>query len=98
MKFLSSDKLGKQYENNLFVGDINNGYIYRFTLNSERNAIEINSRSYGGNLETLSDKQVNNPKEIIPLIFGSGFGGITDLEVGPDGYLYILTYFLEISI
>ena len=41
-KFFSSDKLGKQYENNLFVGDINNGYIYRFTLNSERNAIEIN--------------------------------------------------------
>ncbi len=97
-KFLSSDKLGKQYENNLFVGDINNGYIYRFTLNSERNAIEINSSSYGGNLETLADKQVNNPKEVIPLIFGSGFGGITDLEVGPDGYLYILTYFGEIYI
>ena len=98
VKFLSSDKLGKQYENNLFVGDINNGYIYRFTLNSERNAIEINSSSYGGNLETLADKQVNNPKEVIPLIFGSGFGGITDLEVGPDGYLYILTYFGDIYI
>jgi glucose/arabinose dehydrogenase/plastocyanin len=95
-KFFSSDKLGKQYENNLFVGDINNGYIYRFTLNSERNAIEINSSSYNGNLENLSDKQVNNPKEVIPLIFGSGFGGITDLEVGPDGYLYVLTYFGEI--
>ena len=95
-KFLSSDKLGKQYENNLFVGDINNGYIYRFTLNSERNAIEINRSSYEGNLDILADKQVNNPKEVIPLIFGSGFGGITDLEVGPDGYLYVLTYFGEI--
>ena len=49
-----------------------------------------------GNLEILADKQVNNPKEVIPLIFGSGFGGITDLEVGPDGYLYVLTYFGEI--
>ena len=95
-KFFSSDKLGKQYENNLFVGDINNGYIYRFTLNSERNAIEINRSSYEGNLDILADKQVNTPKEVIPLIFGSGFGGITDLEVGPDGYLYILTYFGEI--
>jgi plastocyanin len=47
-------------------------------------------------LETLADKEVNNPKEVIPLIFGSGFGGITDLEVGPDGYLYVLTYFGEI--
>ena len=95
-KFFSSDKLGKQYENNLFVGDINNGYIYRFTLNSERNAIEINRSSYEGNLDILADKQVNTPKEVIPLIFGSGFGGITDLEVGPDGYLYVLTYFGEI--
>ena len=95
-KFFSSDKLGKQYENNLFVGDINNGYIYRFTLNSERNTIEINKSSYEGNLDILADKQVNTPKEVIPLIFGSGFGGITDLEVGPDGYLYVLTYFGEI--
>jgi aldose sugar dehydrogenase len=95
-KFFSSGKLGKQYENNLFVGDINNGYIYRFTLNSERNGIEINNSSYDGNLGALADKQVNSPKEVIPLIFGSGFGGITDLEVGPDGYLYVLTYFGEI--
>jgi aldose sugar dehydrogenase len=25
-------------------------------------------------------------------IFGDDFGGITDLEVGPDGYLYVLSY------
>ena len=24
-------------------------------------------------------------------LFGQGFGGITDIEVGPDGYLYILS-------
>ena len=95
-KFFSSDKLGKQYENNLFVGDINNGYIYRLTLNSERNVIEINRSSYEGNLETLADKQVRYPKEVIPPIFGSDFGGITDIEVGSDGYLYVLTYFGEI--
>ena len=26
------------------------------------------------------------------MIFGQGFGGITDLQVGPDGYLYVLSY------
>ena len=26
------------------------------------------------------------------IIFGSGFGGITDIETGPDGSLYILSY------
>jgi glucose/arabinose dehydrogenase/plastocyanin len=92
-KFLNSDKLGKQYENNLFVGDIDNGYIYRFTLNTERNAIELNGSSYNGvSLADLEDKEVNAPREAIPLIFGQGFGGITDLEVGPDGYLYVLSY------
>ena len=24
------------------------------------------------------------------IIFGQGFGAITDIEVGPDGYLYIV--------
>ncbi len=27
----------------------------------------------------------------IPLLrFGEGFGGITDLQIGPDGFLYVL--------
>ena len=25
------------------------------------------------------------------IVFGNGFGGITDLTVGPDGYLYIVS-------
>jgi glucose/arabinose dehydrogenase len=25
-------------------------------------------------------------------VFAHGFGGITDIEIGPDGYLYILTF------
>ncbi len=26
-----------------------------------------------------------------PSLFGEGFGGITDLKLGPDGYLYVLS-------
>jgi glucose/arabinose dehydrogenase/plastocyanin len=92
-KFLNSNKLGKQYENNLFVGDINNGILYRFTPNSERNSIELNGTIYSGNLQELADKEVNNAREVTPVVFGQGFGGITDIDVGPDGYLYVLTYF-----
>jgi glucose/arabinose dehydrogenase len=29
--------------------------------------------------------------ELKSVIFGKGFGIITDLQVGPDGYLYALT-------
>ncbi|MDQ4073878.1 MAG: PQQ-dependent sugar dehydrogenase [Thermoproteota archaeon] len=91
-KFLNSDKLGKQYENNLFAGDINNGHLYRFTLNEERDAIELLNGTYSGDLDALSDNEVDETMETSPIIFGQGFGGITDLDVGPDGYLYVLTF------
>jgi hypothetical protein len=31
--------------------------------------------------------------QLQPFVFGSGFGGITDIEVGPDGYLYVLALY-----
>ena len=91
LKFLNSDKLGKEYANNMFTGDINNGLLYRFTLNEARDNILIND-TYVGNVEALVDNQVDETTENQPLVFGQGFGGITDLQVGPDGYLYILSY------
>ena len=91
LKFLNSDKLGKEYTNNMFTGDINNGLLYRFTLNEARDNILIND-TYVGNVEVLVDNQVDETTENQPLIFGQGFGGITDLQVGPDGYLYVLSY------
>src|SRR5215210_4319491 len=91
LKFLNSDELGEDYQNNMFVGDINNGLLYRFTLNEARDDIFIND-TYAGNIEALEDNQIDDPKENQPLVFGQGFGGITDIQVGPDGYLYILSY------
>lgn len=88
--FLDSDKLGNQYTNNMFVGDINNGNVYRFVLNDLRNGIFI--ENFDGRSQALSDKEVDEPGESQPLIFGQGFGGITDIEVGLDGYLYVLTF------
>jgi glucose/arabinose dehydrogenase/plastocyanin len=91
LKFLDSDKLGKQYQNNMFVGDINNGLLYRFMLNGDRTGLSFDN-DYSGNTALLADKVVNDPKENQPFVFGQGFGGITDIEVGPDGFLYILSY------
>jgi glucose/arabinose dehydrogenase/plastocyanin len=91
LKFLNSDKLGKEYENNLFVGDINNGNLYRFTLNQARDDIVINN-TYAGDTTPLIDKRVDNTVESIPIIFGQGFGGITDIQIGPDGYMYVLSF------
>src|SRR6188472_3442250 len=91
LKFLNSGKLGQEYQNNMFVGDINNGLLYRFILNQARDGILINDTSLG-NIKSLADYEVNDPKENQPIVFGQGFGGITDIQVGPDGYLYVLSY------
>jgi glucose/arabinose dehydrogenase len=82
LKFFNSDKLGKQYENDIFVGDYRNGYLYHFDLNENRTNLLL-----GG---PLKDKIADTPKELQKVIFGQGFEGITDIELGPDGYLYVL--------
>ena len=83
IKFLHSDKLGKQYQNDIFVGDIIHGNIYHFKLNANRTELLLRG--------PLADKIANYTQENEPVIFASGFAGITDMEVGPDGYLYIAT-------
>lgn len=86
MAFFHSYKLGKQYENNLFVGDFVNGIIFNFNLNEDRTQLYFNR---GGPLE---DKVVDKVEELDEVIFGLGFGGITDIKIGPyDGYLYVLS-------
>lgn len=82
IKFLNSDKLGKEFENDMFVGDFNNGNIYHFGLNEERSELSLKG--------DLDDKVANSHAELKEVIFAEGFGGITDLQVGPDGYLYVL--------
>ena len=41
-----------------------------------------------GNLTDLVLNENDNSSEII---FGEDFGTITDLEIGPDGFLYVLS-------
>lgn len=84
IKFLNSTKLGKQYQNDMFVGDINHGNLYHFKLNQQRTGLILTG--------SLADKVADNQQESEEAVFASGFQGITDLQVGPDGYLYILTF------
>ena len=39
--FMSSPGLGADYTNDLFVGDINNGNLYRFRVNAARNGFDL---------------------------------------------------------
>jgi glucose/arabinose dehydrogenase len=85
IKFLTSDKLGPQYENDVFVADVR-GNIYHFELNGNRDALSLDG--------PLSDRVADTIEELEPLIFVHGFSsGIVDIDEGPDGYLYFLTYY-----
>jgi glucose/arabinose dehydrogenase len=83
-KFFNSDRLGKQYENDIFVGDIDKGNLYHFDLNKDRTELVLEG--------PLADKVADTDEENEGIIFGQGFGAITDIEVGPDGYLYIVGF------
>ena len=86
IKFFHSDKFGNDYKNDIFVGTYKRGLIYHFNLDKNRDQLLLK--------EPLADRVANNQSELHDALFVQGLapGGITDLEVGPDGYLYVLTY------
>ena len=89
LEFFNSTALGLKYANNLFVGDINNGNLYYFEINDNRTGIKLDENDP----EDLRDQVADDEEEISEIAFGSGFeGGITDIETGPDGFLYVLTF------
>jgi glucose/arabinose dehydrogenase len=84
--FLHSDRLGPQYQNDMFVGDVHNGRLYHFKLNEERTDLILpESLANTRVIETPDDSGLGE------IILGEGFGGITDLEIGPDGNLYVVS-------
>jgi aldose sugar dehydrogenase len=85
VKFLDSNKLGTTYENDMFVGDVHNGRIYHFDLTPDRKDLILP--------QELSSRVIEKPSSpgVSSIVFGEGFGGITDLEVGPDGNLYVVS-------
>jgi glucose/arabinose dehydrogenase len=84
LKFLTTYKLGKQYENEIIVADVNNGRIYNFNLNQNRTGLFLEG--------PLMDKVADKDSELNKVVFAGGFGLISDLEIGPDGYLYIVVF------
>lgn len=85
VKFLESTELGTTYENDMFVGDVHNGRIYHFDLSPDRKDLILP--------QALSSRVIEKPSSpgVSSIVFGEGFGGITDLEMGPDGNLYVVS-------
>jgi glucose/arabinose dehydrogenase len=83
--FLNSAWLGIGYQNDVFVGNINHGRLYHFKPNATRDGFVFTAPG-------LADLVADSSSELQEVILGTGFGGITDLKVGPDGLLYVLSF------
>jgi glucose/arabinose dehydrogenase len=89
VKFINSTHYGSEFKADLLVGDANYGDIYYFKLDKSRQNLLLE-----GN---LTDRIANNANELNNAIFAGGFGKVTDIEIGPDGLLYILSGQKEVT-
>jgi glucose/arabinose dehydrogenase len=87
LEFFKSDNLGQKYANNIFVGDITRGNLFFLQVNENRNGLQFDNEP-----NIANDHIASSEEEISSITLGTGFKGITDVETGPDGNLYILTY------
>jgi glucose/arabinose dehydrogenase len=83
IEFLDSRLFGGKYQRDIFVGSFDYGRILHFHLNEQRDGLYLRG--------PLQDKVEHNPQGYPPVVFGSNFGRVVDLETGPDGYLYVLS-------
>ena len=75
----------RNYDNSLFVGDCNNGHLYKFELNQNRDGFVFSNPD-------LQDNLVNENDSTDEIMLGTGFRCITDIERGPDGFLYLVSH------
>jgi glucose/arabinose dehydrogenase len=86
IEFFNSTAFGPSYENGIFVGDVTSGTLFYFEPNADRTGLNL------VNDPLLNDLIADSDDEISAVTFGTGFTGISDIETGLDGNLYILTY------
>ncbi len=85
LEFFASTNWGSQYENDLFVSEMNFGNMYRFDLDGARETLVMPTPE-------LQDLVADTVEERDSVAFGAGFVGTPDLDTGPDGNLYVLSY------
>ena len=83
LAFLDSDKLGQQYTNDIFVGSAKKGTLFHFDLKPDRESLDL--------IGDLADLVYSKKDDSSKIVFGENFGVVTDLKVGPDGYLYVVS-------
>ncbi len=91
--FVATTALGPEYEGDMIIGAARaflfDGHLFRLRLSADRSAIEVSD-------ERLADGVVDNIAkheftESESLLFGTGFGVGSDIRVGPNGNLFVVS-------
>jgi RNA polymerase sigma factor (sigma-70 family) len=85
--------LGPQYEGNMFVGPardfVDGGQLFMFKLNGDRSKLVLEGH---GRQDGVADNFFKfDMTESEDLIFGTGFGVVTDIRTGPNGNLFLVS-------
>ena len=93
--FLDSNDLGREYEDDLFMGGSRsfpqnqNGHLFRFNLTRDRLDVDVDDpRLEDGVADNLGKWELTESES---LLFGRNFGIGTDIQTGPDGDLYVVS-------
>jgi aldose sugar dehydrogenase len=91
--FQTGRSLGPQYDGDLFVGfsttDTLDGPLFRFDLTGNRQKIAVDDRRLN---DLVADNTTfHEMTESESLVFGTGFGVVTDIETGPNGSLFVVS-------
>jgi len=84
MAFLHSKRFPEDLWDILLVGESNFGQLYRFDLDATRQHVVLSG--------DLADGVADDAAERDQARFGSGFGTTTQMQLGPDGYLYVANF------
>jgi len=81
--FVNSARFNTGTRGQLIVGEANNSRLYMLPLNDERDGFALTG--------DLADWVADSTAERNLLTWGTGWGVVTDIKVGPDGYLYVVS-------
>ena len=90
---MKATALGGKYRNDLFMGAatpaLEGGYLFHFDLTGNRRNIDVDDRRLRDRVaDNLTKHDITESES---LLFGTGFGVVTDIQTGPNGSLYVVS-------
>ena len=93
MGFVTGRGLGAQFQNDLFMGAatpaLEGGYLFHFNLTGNRQNIGVDDPRLEDRVaDNLAKHEITESES---LLIGRNFGVITDIEMGPNGSLFVVS-------